>query len=441
MSRSSESRFAQNLDAALDDASAGLTNAWSQLFVVAAMMAGLLAWAHFAVLEEVVVGTGRVIPSQQLQVVQTADGGVVTEILVSEGQSLKAGDLMMRIDATTSQAQLGELRQRRWALNASVTRLEAEADGADTVAFSDTLTATVPSVVAAEHAAFRARRERLRSEIALNEQQFQQREQDLAELTARQARGTASIAPLKRELELTRRMKRRGVVPEIDLLRLERQFAEVSGDLAVLDASVPRARSAIAEARSRVENVRAIFRSEARERLAGVRAELAVIEETLKAARARVARTDIRSPVDGIVNTLAVTTIGAVKGPGEVLAEVVPLDDTLLVEARIRPNDIAFIFPGQDASVKLTAFDYLIYGALTGVVERIGADTRTDEQGEAFYPVSVRTNETEITAKGRTLSVLPGMVATVDIQTGQKSVLDYLLKPLRRVQNEALRER
>ena len=441
MSRSTDARFAQNLEAALDDAGGGLSRAWTHLIIVAGMMAALLAWAHFAVLEEAVVGTGRVIPSQQLQVIQTADGGVVTDVLVSEGQSIRAGDLLMRIDATTSLSQLGELRQRRLALRASVARLEAEAEGRDVVTFPDAMAAELPSVVAAERAAFEARRERLRSDIALHEQQREQRQQDLAELQARRIRAQASMEPLTRELALTRQLKQRGVVPEIELLRLERQHAEVKGDLTILEASVPRAEAAIAEADSRLANVRAIFRSEARERLAGVLAEMVVIEETLKAARARVARTDIRSPVDGIVNTLAVTTIGAVKGPGEVLAEVVPLDDTLLVEARISPTDIAFIFPGQTANVKLTAFDYLIYGSLAGEVERVGADTRTDDQGEAYYPVTVRTRETDIVSKGRKLTVLPGMVATIDILTGEKSVLDYLLKPLKRVQQEALRER
>ncbi|MEM8971380.1 MAG: HlyD family type I secretion periplasmic adaptor subunit [Pseudomonadota bacterium] len=431
--------FAQNVKAALDQST--MAPAWTHLAIILALIAMAITWASYAVVEEATVGVGKVIPSQQLQVVQTPEGGVVSEIIVSEGQTVKTGDLLMRIDATISKSQLGELGQRRSALRAELTRLTAEAEGHREVEFDAALKKQVPDVVVSEGKAFRARLGKLDSRLGLLEQSTRQRIHELNEFQARHNRIVASLKPLQRELKLTRNLAGRGVVPEVELLRLERQLAELQGDKNVLSASIPRAEAAIQEARKRRENAHAVFKSEARDRLARVRADLVVIDETMRAARLRVARTDIQSPVEGVVNKLSVTTIGAVKRAGEVVAEIVPLGDALLIEAQIRPQDVAFIRPGQAASVKLTAYDYLVYGALDGKVERIGADTLTDAQGQPYYRVIVRTDKGFLQVGGKRLPAIPGMVASVDIQTGAKTVLEYLLKPIRRVRDEAFRER
>ena len=439
MSRRRELAFAQNLKAALDEAPTSY--AWLHLLIITALIATAGLWAATATIEESTAGTGRVIPSQQLQIVQMPEAGVVTELLAQEGQTVKAGDLIMRIDATISKSQLGELRQKQGTLQAQILRLTAEAEEQAQITFPPTLIKSIPRVVTSERKAFRARLRRLTSELALLREQVHQREQEIEELNAKRKRLSSALVPLRKEVSLTRNLRKRGVVPEVDLLRLERQLAEMQGDLYVLEASIPRAKASIAEAKNRRENVRAIFRSEAREKLTRARADLAIIEETLSAAQLRVAQKDIRSPVDGVVNKLLVTTIGAVKGPGETVAEIVPVDDALLIEAQIRPQDVAFIHPGQISSVKLTAYDYLIYGALKGRVERIGADTFTDSQGQPYYRVIVRTERNFLEVGDKRLPAIPGMVAQVDIQTGEKTVLDYLLKPIRRVQGEAFRER
>ncbi|MGI9475631.1 MAG: HlyD family type I secretion periplasmic adaptor subunit [Hyphomicrobiaceae bacterium] len=415
--------------------------AWMALLTIAAMMAAALAWASWAELEEVTSGQGRVIPSRQTQVVQTLEGGIAREILVREGDLVDAGQVLMRIDDTGFASRLGEIRQKGWALEAEKSRLLAEANGLEKIAFPGSLTVAARAAVDAQRESFRARRLQLDSEIGVLRQQLRQREQAVVELEASRAKLRATLKPLRREVTLTTRLKRSGAVPEIDLLRLQREAAALEGELAVVKASLPRATSAIDEVRRRIGNARAIFAAGARERLTQVRTELAVIDETVKAANDRVLRTALKAPVRGVINKLNVTTLGAVVQPGRDLIEIVPLDDALRIETRIRPRDVAFIHPDQNASVKLTAYDFLIYGALQGRVERISADTIADEKGDAFYRVIVKTTKNHLDVNGKKLPIIPGMVASVDIQTGEKTVLDYLLKPVLRARHEAMRER
>ena len=435
----SDHEFANDVKAALEEQSP--RGAWLLILFITISFAGLMIWASLAELEEVTTGSGRVIPSRQIQVVQTLEGGLVRSIAVQEGDLVKASQDLMQIDDTSFASRLGELRQKRWALMAEISRLEAESSGKEDIEVSGELAKNAPQAVASERAVFRSRRAKLQDDVSILEQQLIQKEKELQEFEARQNKLSASREPLVREVELTERLFRRKIVPEVEFLRLKRQLAEIDGELRIVEAAMPRAQSAIQEARNRLRSADVSFRLQARERLAKVRPELSIADETIKAAKDRVTRTSLKAPVRGIVNKLNVTTIGAVVQPGQDIIEIVPLDDTLLIEAQIRPQDVAFIRPDGKASVKLTAYDYLIYGALEGRIERISADTITDERGERFYRVIVRTDQNHLkTAKGE-LPIIPGMVATVDIQTGEKTVLDYLLKPIRRGQKEALRER
>ena len=432
-------RFANDARAATEHP--GSDGVWLQITVIALMLAAFLGWASWATVEESTTGAGQVIPSSQTQVVQTLDGGIVRDIRVREGDLVEAGQVLIDVDDTGLASTLGEIRSRRRSLEAQIARLEAEAGGQETVSFAAGLSEHAGGTVAAERAAFLSRQAQRVEEIEILRQQLRQREQELRELRANEARLQATLEPLQSEVELTRNLASRGAVPQIELLRLERQFAEAKGQLQVTEAALPRAESAIDEARRRVDAVNLRFRAEARERLAGALAELAVIEETERGAADRVKRTLLRAPVRGIVNRLNISTIGAVVRPAVDIVEITPLDDTLLIEARIRPQDVAFIRPGQAASIKLTAYDFLVYGDIGGTVERISADTIEDEQGNTFYRVIVGTEAGGLTRSGETIEILPGMVATVDILTGQKTVLDYLMKPVLRVGSEALRER
>lgn len=385
---------------------------------IALMVVGII-WAHFAVLDEVKRGNARVIPSRQMQVVQSLEGGIVQEILVQEGDMVKQGQVLMRIDDTKFLADLGEVRERRFANAARVARLEAEVKGLPKPIFPAKLSERAPSIIQTEQNVFDARAKKLA--------------QDVDVLTQQETRLSDSFKLLSREVELTRKLYTQKVVPEIEMLRLERQAADMRGQLA--------------ETQARIGNAKATFRSQAEEDLAKSRADLAVLEETTKSAQDRVRRADLKSPVNGIINKLNVTTVGAVVQPGANLMDIVPLDDTLLVEGRIRPQDIAFIRPHQNAVVKITAYDSSVYGSLKGKVERISADSIIDdkseqrgEKGESFYRVIVRTDKNHLGSVEHPLPIIPGMVATVEVQTGEKSVLDYMLKPARMLHDEALRE-
>lgn len=384
-----------------------------------ALLFFFLTWAHFAVLEEVKRGNGKVVPTRQMQVVQTLEGGIVGEILIQEGATVQQGQSLMRIDDTKFAAEFGEIRERRAAMAARVARLEAEARGREQVTFPDQLDTVVPSAVAAETSVFKMRAQKVAQDVDVLNQQV--------------TRLSGTLKLLDRELALTRKLYEQKVVPEIEMLRLDRQATEMRGQLA--------------EAQSKIASTLGSFRSQADEDLAKSKGDLAVLDENIKSAQDRVRRTDLKSPVHGIVNKLNVTTVGAVVQPGANVMDIVPLDDTLLVEGRIRPQDIAFIRPGQDAVVKISAYDSSVYGSLKGKVERISADTIVDEKErapdkqETFYRVMVRTEKNHLGTEAKPLPIIPGMVTTVEILTGEKSVLDYLVKPARTLRDEALRER
>ncbi len=417
------------------------------LFALLGLLVAFLVWAHFAVLDEVKRGNGRVVPSRQIQVVQSLEGGIISELLVQEGAIVDQDQPLARIEDTNFASQFGEIRERRGAMAARVIRLEAETEGKSSVTFPDELLAVAPRAVASERSVFEAHARKLAQDIDVISQQENQKKKEIGELRATTTRYSETLALLNRELDLTRKLYNQKVVPEIEMLRADRQATDMRGQLAVAQASIVKTEAAVQEARSRLLNITTAFRAQAEDDLAKSRGDLAVLDENIKSAQDRVRRTELRSPVRGVVNKLNVNTIGAVVAPGASLMEIVPLDDTLLVEGRIRPQDIAFIRPNHEAVVKLSAYDSSIYGSLHGRVERISADTITDEKGdknergETFYRVMVRTEKNHLGTAEQPLPIIPGMVATVEVLTGKKSVLDYLVRPARTLRDEAFRER
>ncbi len=378
-----------------------------------------IVWASLAVLDEVKRGNGRVVPSQQMQVVQSLEGGLVSAIAVHEGDIVQKDELLMRIDDTNFAAQFGEIRERRDAMAARVVRLDAESHGLDKLVFPHEAGKGLTRSEEAELSVFEARSRKLKQEINILGQQ--------------ETRLSETLQLLNREVTLTHKLFSQHVVPEIEMLRLERQATEMRGQLA--------------EVQSRIATAKASFRSQAEEDLAKSTGDLAVLDENIRSAQDRVRRTELRSPVRGIINKVNVTTIGGVVQPGVSVVEIVPLDDTLLVEGRIRPQDIAFIHTNQAAVVKITAYDSSVYGSLKGKVERISADTIIDEKGdksergETYYRVMVRTATNHLGTADHPLPIIPGMVGTVEILTGSKSVLSYIAKPIRVLRDEAMRER
>ena len=395
-------------------------------------------WAHFAVLDEVTRGEGKVIPSRQVQVLQSLDGGMVTEILVREGQSVKVGDLLLKVDATRMVSSLRENRSQYLSLLAKGARLRALAEGARFVPPPE-VTSEAPEIAAQERALFESRREELDATMGVARQQASQRTQELVSVRARREQASQSYNLTARELEMTRPLAKSGAISDVELLRLERDVARYRGERDSANSDIPRLESAIAEANRKLQEIELTFRNIARSELSETNAKINALTEGSTALQDRVKQTEIRSSVNGTIKQLKVNTVGGVVQPGKDLVEVVPSDDALLLEARVVPRDIAFLSPGQKALVKFTAYDFATYGGLEATLEHISADTVLDEKGNAFFLVRVRTLSTSIGP--RQLPIIPGMVAEVDILTGKKSVLSYLMKPILRAKSNAMTER
>ncbi|MBF8722834.1 HlyD family type I secretion periplasmic adaptor subunit [Pseudomonas guariconensis] len=410
------------------------------VWLAAGLLLVALAWAKFAVIDEVTVGEGKAIPSSKVQVVQNLEGGIVTEIFVREGQMVDKGTTLLRLDDTRFLSNKGESEADRYALTAQVERLSAEAEGHPLV-LSDEVRAKAPQVAEDEVALYESRQRRLASEKQTLNEQLRQKTQELAEFRSKVEQYRSALGLLQQELNMSTPLVGTGAISPVEILRLKQRTVEARGQLNATSLAIPRAEAAVAEIKSKIQESDATFRSEAAKELNDKRTELSKITASSIAIDDRVNRTTVVSPVRGIVKLLKVNTIGGVVQPGSDLVEIVPIEDNLLIEAKVRPQDVAFLHPGQAAMVKVTAYDYTIYGGLKGTLELIGADTVTDDKGNAFYLIQVRTEKNHLGGDQKPLLIIPGMVATVDIITGQKSVLDYLLKPVLKARTEALRER
>ena len=369
---------------------------WGLYLMLTVVVVGLV-WAGFARVDEITRAEGRVIPDGREQEIASLEGGLLGELLVREGQLVEAGQALARLDPTRVEAQQNEGEARRLALRGTLARLTAEATG-QALVFDDELEAQ-PQVITGERAAFMTRRQALDEAIEVNRR---------------------SLGLLRRELEMAQRMAARGLMSEVEVMRLRRQANDF--ELQIQD---------------RVNR----FRQEASLEAVKVRNELAQLDEQMVVKQDVLQRTSIKSPIRGVIKHIKMATIGGVVQPGNDMLEIVPLDDSLLIEAKVRPQDVAFLHPGQKAMVKFSAYDYTIYGGLKANLELISADTITDEEGNSFYLIQVRTDKSHLGSEEHPLLIIPGMVATVDIITDKKSVLDYLLKPVLKARAEALRER
>ena len=398
-------------------------------------------WASFATLDEVTRGQGRVIPSTEIQIMQSLEGGIVDEFLVREGASVEAGQILMRLRDVQASSDLGANRKRYLGLLAKVQRLKAEAEGLTTPEFSEDVMKGVPQSVQEEMDAFRATQQNLGTQTQVLQQQLMQREGELSELNTR-ARDLREVARLARqERDMVAPLVERGSAPKMELVQLERALKERQTELNSIETSIPRVQAGVDEAKARLEELKSSARAQAQTELAAATSEMNTIKETLGALEDRKTRTEIKSPVNGTIKDIKIATVGGVIQPGADLIEIVPRDDQLIVEAQIRPSDIAFLHPGQKAVVKITAYDYAIYGGLNGELVDISADTIANEKGETFYRVRIRTPETNLKRKGEILNIIPGMVASVDILTGEKTVMEYLLKPFIKTLDNAMHER
>lgn len=397
----------------------------------------LLVWAGYAEIDEVTKASGRVIPSSQLQIIQAVDGGVVEEILVREGDEVAPGDLLLRIDQTRFVSSFRESRAEYLSLQAKAARLSALTEQGVLV-FPDEVILEAPDIVEHERRLFNSTLEGMNAQMAIVREQLTQRRQELNEAQSRRQQAVQTLALVTRELDVTRPLVATGAVSEVEVLRLEQQTARLAGERNQASAQISRIQAAISEANSKIEEVELSLRNTMRGELSDTLSRLASLSQSSVTLEDKVQQADVRSPVRGTVVRLRVNTLGAVVQPGREIVEILPLDDALVLEVRISPRDIAFLRPGQEAQVKFTAYDFSIYGSMDAELEHLSADTITDEKGDTFYLARVRTRAPSF---GDSLPIIPGMVAEIDILTGKRTILSYLLKPVIRAKANALTER
>ncbi len=416
------------------------TSASVLMLSLVALVAAFIVWASFASLQEVTTGRGRVTPASKIQVVQNLEGGIVREVLVREGTFVREGDVILRIDPTIAGSSLGEAREKMQGLTVLIARLEAEVEGRP-LAFSTEIESSRPDLVSHQREHYETRRKEIEAAVATFDSQERQRRQEITETQSKIETLRRGLAIAQEELELIRPLERMKAASRSELLVAQGKLNDTRGALEATTLALPRLEAAMDEiARRRTERIEA-FRSDGLQRLSSARVEFAALVELSKGTEDKLARTTVRAPTAGIVKTVHVTTPGQVVQPGHNLVEIVPVNDNLVVEAQVRPQDIAFLRPGQDALVKITAYDFAIYGGLSAKLENIGADSISTDKGETYYIIRVRTDKANLSHRGSALPIIPGMVAEVDVITGSKTVMGYLTKPLVRLRQVAMRER
>ncbi|MEQ6289773.1 HlyD family type I secretion periplasmic adaptor subunit [Vogesella sp. GCM10023246] len=408
------------------------------LWTIGLFITVALLWSALATIDEVARGEGKVVPTSQIQHLQSLDGGVVSKILVKEGDIVERGQLLLQVDNTRFVSSLNENQSQSLSLQAKAARLRALSDGKP-FELPAQVTQQAPDIANQEMDLYRSKQMELDANVSIARQQLTQRTQELNEARARRDQAAQGLELTQQELNVTRPLLKSGAVSEVDILRLERDVSRYRGERDMANAQIPKIQSAIAEASRKIQEVELTFRNQASTELSETMGKLGTLGAGSTALQDKVRLSEVRSPVRGEVKRLLVNTVGGVVQPGRDIMEIVPLDDTLLIETKISPRDIAFLRPGQDVFVRFTAYDSTIYGGLKGVLDQIGADSITDEKGNTFYVVKVKTDSAHLSEKK--LPIKPGMVAEVDIITGHKSVLNYLLKPVLRAKAQALSER
>lgn len=446
--------FANEVDAAL--ARTPSKGARLLSLAVAGFFILFLVWASFAEVDEVTHAEGQVISSQRTQAIQNLEGGILRAVLVKEGDIVDKNTPLAQLDNELAESTYRDAINKSLENHAALIRLEAELSGTEPD-FSGKLERSLETIVGQKSAeefapkiqqiiddqmaAYRARKQQFEAELQVLDSQFHQREREVEEQTARKRQLDRSLALAMEQRNIAYPLMQRRNYSRVDYLALEQKVVQLQGDVESLAASIPKAQAAAREAKQRISYRKAEMESAVTEEINKRRVELASLRESLSAGSDRVTRTELRSPVRGTVKRIYLNSVGGVVKPGESIMDIVPLDDTLLVEARVRPADVAFLHPGQKAMVKVSAYDFSIYGGLEADLEQISADTIEDKRGDFYYLVKLRTKQTSILYRDEELPIIPGMLTTVDILIGKKTVLDYILKPIMKARQNALRER
>ncbi|TDQ81314.1 adhesin transport system membrane fusion protein [Dongia mobilis] len=412
------------------------------IFIVAA---AFLFWSHWAILDVITRGEAKVVPSSQTQVIQSLDGGILEDMKVRDGELVEKGQPILIIRNDTAVASLAELTQRYYIAAAAVARLKAEIAGVqapEEIPFPEDVVEKAPEKIEAEKAQFTVRFAQLRSQQATLNDEVNQREQQVRAIDTKIKSARSLIGTAQKRLENLIKLRAAGGAGENEVLEAQQQVQQFQADIENAQAERPGAVAALEAAKSKKDEAVATYRAQSAQELAKHQSDLATVRESMKDAGAKVRRTEVKSPVKGTVKDIKIRTIGGVIQPAQDIMEIVPIEDNLLIEAQIRPQDRGFIAPGQPAKVKITAYDFSIYGGLDGVVEDISADAIENEKKELYFRVRIRTDKSFLVGKeGENLPIIPGMTASVDILTGKKTVLEYLLKPILKAKEQALTER
>ncbi len=409
-------------------------------WILAGFLGVFLLWSGFAQLDEVAVAEGEVIPQGQVKVIQHLEGGIVQALMVKPGSVVKAGDPLLQLDLATTAINHSELQVRIDAQRLTMARLAAEASGAP-LALPAELEKRYPDLARAERNTHRARLAGLQSTLSVLEQQHQQKTEEVRELEAKDRSLQANLKLALEKLAMSKALLKDGLTTKMDHLQMESEAESLRGQMSVLSHTLPRARAALQESANRAEEARMNFRRDASEQLAAAEQTLARNLEYLNKADDQQLRTEIRSPIDGIVKNMRYVTIGGVVQAGAPIMEIVPTDERLQIDVRLKPKDRGYVRVGQKALVKISTYDYARYGGLDGVVTVVAPDASTDKDGQPYFQVIVETEQTWLGETPGEFPISPGMQATADIHTGTRSVLDYLVRPILKLKHEAFRER
>lgn len=432
-----ETEFMDQLEAAtrLKPSKASNIMLWS----ITAMIALFIIWASFAKIEELTRGQGQVVPTQEIQIVQSLEGGLLQELLVGQGDRVTKGQVLMRLSDVMFSSEERGAEAKSDSLKLKIARLEAEAAGKEFVV-PDELMKKIPDIAQNEQALYRSRQQELKNAISILEDKILTVKSDIDEAQAQINRLSSSRGSLQQELSITREMVAKKAVSKLEQIRLEREVNDMGGQINAQQERISGLKSDLSAAEKQKADQMDRFRSQALTELSDVKTQVAQIGESLKSIGDRVSRTELRAPVDGIVNNIAVRTVGGVIEPAQKLIEIVPLDSELKIIAKVSPNNIAFLRVGQPVKVKISAYDSQRYGSLNGKLVRIGASSVSDKEGNVFFEIEVHTDRNYLGTAQNPLPVTPGMIADTEVITGKRTIMEYILKPFLQARDRALRE-
>lgn len=410
------------------------------LWVILLVFLTFLIWAWFTEIDEITKGAGTVIPSKHMQVIQSLDGGIVSEILVKEGQLVDRGEVLLKINAKDSLGHYQENRLRYNELQAKALRLHAEAS-LKPLKLDLNISEEMLELMEKEKELNAINREGLQHQIRILEEERKQSQSVLSEALSKEKNLKESYELMQEKITIMKPLVKKALVSSVEYLDLKQQAVNIAGQISEVRSSIPRLKSSITASKKKIEKAMLDFQAKAREEYTNTSAEIARLKESNQILQNKVNRTDIKSPVRGIVQRVMFKTIGGVIQPGVEIMEIVPIDDKLLVQAKINPSDIAYIYPGQRAKVKFTAYDFTVYGGLFGTVTQVSADTIKDENNNYFYLVQIETDKNYLMRNNKKFNLLIGMITDVNIITGKKTIMDFLIKPLQKTKEEALTER